>query len=176
MKTYKMIGIAVGAIIAGTVITLAVLNPNSYAETRENAAGDLHTRRYDLPDEVRFDQNGKRYERNELNEKSRTIQDIEWILSKQITYGRNWKVVQTLVEKDSAIIKAEVPVVIFTDDLEGRIQFSLPENLDSPTRKAVINVRSASRIGNSDLGENRRHIKQLLDEFEFAFRNDRINL
>jgi len=164
-----MIGIAAGAMIAGVVITLAVLNPNNHAETSENAADNLLTRRYDVPNETQFNP-------IDLTEKSRAISEIEWVLARQTTYGRSWKVIQTLTENDSAIIKAEVPVFIFTDDLEVRISFAPSENFDSNWRKVTINVRSVSRIGSTDLGENRRHIEQLLDELDFAFGNDRINL
>lgn len=169
MKTYKMIGLAVGAAVVGLFVTLAVLNPNNYFETSEDAADYLQTRHYDMP-EKSLDGANDHYR------KPYAVQEIERILSEQKTYGRSWKVVQTLTEKDSAIIRAEVPVLIFTNDLEVRIQFAPAENVNSSRRKATVNIRSASRIASSDLGENRRHVKQLLDEFDFAFGNDRINL
>ncbi len=167
MKTYKMIGIAVGTMIAGVTITLAVLNPNNSFETSENAADYLQTRHYEMP-------NMTISRPNEPIKKLYAIQTIEEILSQQKTYGRSWRVVQTVTENDSTIIRAEVPVLIFTDDLEVKIQFAPAENVNSPHRKATVNIRSASRIGSSDLGENRRHVKQLLDEFDFAFGDDRI--
>lgn len=169
MKTFKMIGIAVGVTAVGVIVTLAILNPKNYAETSEDAADNLHTRHYDVPMEMHS-------ATIELTEKPRAIREIEWILSRQKTYGRSWKVKETLTENDSAIIKAEIPVVIFTDDLEVQIQFAPSENFNSSWRKAIINIRSASRTGSCDLGENRRHIEQLLDELDFAFGNDRINL
>ena len=169
MKTYQMIGIAVGSMAAGVVITLAVLNPNNSFETSEDATDYLQTRHYEMP-------NMTASHPNEPIKKPYAIQIIEEILSQQKTYGRSWRVVQTSMEKDSAIIQAEVPVLIFIDDLEVRIQFAPAENVNSPRRKATVNIRSASRLGSSDLGENRRHVKQLLDEFDFAFGNDRINL
>jgi uncharacterized protein (DUF1499 family) len=168
MKTYKMIGIAIGAVVIGVVVTLVVLNPNNHFEMSEDAADYLQTRHYEVPD-MRVSHP------NEPIKKPHSIQEIEEILSRQKTYGRSWRVVQTLTEKDLAIIRAEIPVLIFTHDLEVRIQFMPSENFNSSLRKATINIRSASRIGGSDLGENRRHVKQLLDEFDFAFGNDRLN-
>jgi len=167
MKTYKMIGIAIGAAIVGLVVTLVVLNPNNYAETGENAANNLHTRRYDMSNQTYFNP-------NDSVPRSRAVMDIEWILSSQTTYGRSWKVKETLAEKDSAIIRAEVPVLFFTHDLEVQIQFAPLENPRQPQRKATVNVRSASRSDGSDLGENRRHIKQFLEALDFSLDDDRL--
>ena len=169
MRTYKIIGIAVGALAAGIVVTLVVLNPTDIAETSENAADNLQTRRYDVPNEII-------YAPNDLIRQPSLITEIERILSRQKTYGRSWRVLDTKIEADSVVVKTEVPVLIFIDDLEVKIRFAPSENFDSTRQKAIINVRSASRTGRSDLGENRRHIEQLLEELDFAFGNDRINL
>jgi uncharacterized protein (DUF1499 family) len=71
------------------------------------------------------------------------------------TYGSSWKLVG---ESDSAekgkVIKAEVPVVVFTDDLEVYIK-QTPDGVS-------IDAKSNSRVGKSDFGENARHIRQLL--------------
>ncbi len=163
MKIYKIIGIAVGAIVAGTGITLSALNPTNRAETGETATDDLQTRRYELPDDGRY-----------ATEKSLAVMQIERILSEQKTYGRSWKVVETKMENDLITIKAEVPVVFFTDDLEVRIEFLPMQKIGSARRKAIINIRSASRVGKSDLGENQRHIKQLLEALDFAFADEKL--
>lgn len=51
-------------------------------------------------------------------------------------------------------LHAEVPVLTFTDDLTV--------TLSSNNKETTVNVRSASRVGKGDFGENRRHIIQLL--------------
>lgn len=66
------------------------------------------------------------------------------------TYGKPWRV--TSHEENE--VHVEVPVLIFTDDLV----VSLKEGHAGVT----LDVRSASRVGRNDLGENRRHILQLL--------------
>ena len=168
MRPYKIIGIAVSALAAGIVVTLVVLNPTNSAEMSENAADNLKTRRYDVPNEI--------FAPNDSIRKPGVIMEIERILSQQKTYGRSWRVLDTKIEADSVVVKTEVPVLIFIDDLEVKIRFAPSGNFDSTRQKAIINVRSASRTGRSDLGENRRHIEQLLEELDFAFGNDRINL
>ena len=65
------------------------------------------------------------------------------------TYGRNWKVVE-----EGEILRVEVPVLVFTDDLS--VQFW--ENAG----KTRVEVESRSRVGRGDFGENRRHIRQFL--------------
>jgi uncharacterized protein (DUF1499 family) len=59
------------------------------------------------------------------------------------------------------MIKAEVPVVIFTDDL--RVE------LNAEGGETIVNARSASRVGKSDLGENRRHLLQLFEVLDKKF-------
>ena len=65
------------------------------------------------------------------------------------------------VISDNTIIHAEVPVLFFTDDLTVTL---IAEGGD--TR---VDVRSASRVGRSDLGENRRHVYQLLHALDKKF-------
>jgi hypothetical protein len=75
------------------------------------------------------------------------------------TYGSRWRLRNTEQINDPhpvLTIQTEVPVLFFTDDLEVKIQPS------SDGRHWLVDVRSASRTGKSDLGENRRHIKQFL--------------
>ena len=70
-------------------------------------------------------------------------------LSKQRTYGRAWKTVET---KDE--IRAEVFVLMFVDDVTIAIE------ADGDVTR--VDVRSQSRVGRGDFGENRRHVWQLL--------------
>lgn len=78
------------------------------------------------------------------------------------TYGRAWNLrstdIPTSAAGDIALLHVEVPVIIFTDDLKVTMQ---REN-----NGVIINVRSASRIGRGDFGENRRHVLQFLNALD----------
>ncbi len=153
MRIIKIFGIAVGAVVTGTAVTLFVRNLQRYAETTINSDDkDLLTRRYNTAKDI-----------------SVIVEDIKNLLSKQTTYGRDWRVVDSKIENNSAVIKAEVPVVIFTDDLKISLTFEPLEDSDSGKNEIVLNIYSASRVGNSDFGENRRHIKQILRGLDFHF-------
>ncbi|MCY7347360.1 MAG: DUF1499 domain-containing protein [Pyrinomonadaceae bacterium] len=166
MKTYQIIGITVGAFVAGTIVTLSILNPRNYAETSVNADDfNLRTRRYTI--------SKKSFSGDDDAGAIRSVvKEIGFILARQKTYGRSWQVVDSAIEKKSAAIKATVPVVIFTDDLQVAVEFESAKNGDSTKMQIVVNVRSTSRVGNSDLGENRRHIVQLLEDLDFSFGNE----
>ena len=79
------------------------------------------------------------------------------------SWGSNWKLTENKIENDTAIIKAEVPVVFFTDDLEVKIK--------QTDGGVTVDVRSNSRVGKSDFGENRRHVAQLLEALDKKFGN-----
>lgn len=84
---------------------------------------------------------------------------VREIIPTMTTWGAHWKLVDPGVrEGNQIVIKAEVPVVIFTDDLTVTITYS--------GESARVNVRSASRVGKSDFGENRRHVAQFLDALD----------
>lgn len=72
------------------------------------------------------------------------------------SYGRSWKLTEAKAQGDDFKIRAQIAVIVFTDDL----QVTIREN--KATRQVSLDVRSASRVGRGDLGENRRHIIQLL--------------
>ncbi len=78
------------------------------------------------------------------------------------TWGGTWKLIETKQPSaDTATIVVEVPVVIFTDDLKIEMK--------SDGNQTVVNMRSASRVGKSDLGENRRHLLQILEVLDAKF-------
>ena len=168
MKAVKKISIIGIAAVGGAIGTLAILNPNTVAETSENNTdARLATRHYKI---------GKSRISKEINADSPSliVKDVEFVLAEQKTYLRSWKVVETKSEKDSAVIKAEVPVVFFTDDLEVRLQYLPSKEANSEIAELIVNVRSASRVGNTDFGENRRHLNQLLEALDSFFQNDRL--
>lgn len=132
-----------GIIVLGVLI-LGAMNPTNVAGTRpDHPDPRLRTRHY----------------RQSINHARRVVVDL---LRTQKTYGRRWRhvvengMLQIAVgdEKIERVERAEVPVLFFTDDLAVTLRGN--------TKEVTIDVRSASRIGRGDFGENRRHILQLL--------------
>ena len=144
MNIIKIIGIAAGAAVAG-VAGLTIMNPGNVAQTSaDNQDAALRTRRY----------------KTDLQTFTSETKTLVPTIS---TYGQDWKVVSSESAGNSAVIKIEVPVVIFTDDLEIKADY------DAQTGEVVVNVYSASRVGKSDLGENRRHVLQVLEVLDGWF-------
>lgn len=133
-----------GAIPAVAFGALAALNPTNVAETSETSE-TLQTRHY-------------------KTDLQNFVAETEKIIPTLSTYGKSWRVVESKTENDSATIKAEVPVLFFTDDLVINANFNEEKN------ETTINIRSASRVGKSDLGENRRHILQILAALDEKFK------
>ena len=76
-------------------------------------------------------------------------------IPKLSTYGQAWRV---MAESDPGVVKCEVPVLVFTDDLEITIE--------AEPGGSRVDVTSASRVGQGDMGENARHIRQLLSALD----------
>lgn len=74
------------------------------------------------------------------------------------TYGRRWRFVAMQAEPEHIVLRAEVPVLLFTDDLTVTLR--------AAPGGCLLDVHSASRVGRGDFGENRRHILQLLAALE----------
>lgn len=139
MNLIKIIGIVAGATALG-LAALTTTNPGNTAETSaDNANENLRTRRY----------------QTNLKDFAAVVEKLAPTLE---TYGQNWRLTSTDTTDSAAHFKIEVPVVFFTDDLE--IKAVAEKDF------VIVNVRSASRIGNSDLGENRRHVAQILDAID----------
>lgn len=120
-------------------------NMTNIAETNpEHEDAELKTRHYSA----------------DLQAVKKSVEEIVPALS---TYFRSWRLVESNAnaDKNSAAIRVEVPVVIFTDDLKI--------DLKREGDETIVNVRSASRIGRNDFGENRRHILQLLEKLDEKF-------
>ena len=142
MNILKIIGIAAGVAVAG-LVGLAVTNPGNIAETLENGADEtMRSRRY----------------RTRLEN---FVGETEKIIPSLAKYGQNWRLLSTEMTGDSAVIRAEVPVLVFTDDLVIR---AVAEN-----EETIVSIRSNSRLGKSDFGENRRHVLQLLRALDEKF-------
>jgi len=148
MNILKIIGIAAGAVAVG-VSALAIANPGNSAETSADAKDEnLRPRKYRTPLE-------------------NFVAETEKIIPTLSTYGENWKLISGAggneAKNDSAVISAEVPVVVFTDDLKIKAESDTEEGF------IIVNIRSASRVGKNDLGENRRHITQILQALDEKF-------
>lgn len=131
------------AVIIFAVLAIAILvigrvfYPDNIAETApDGGKKNLKTRIYN----------------SDLETAGKTVKEIIPTLS---TYGGNWKLVgETDNTEKGKVIKAEVPVVIFADDLEVYIK--------EIGNEVSIDAKSNSRVGKSDFGENARHVNQLL--------------
>lgn len=141
----KIIGIAAGVAVAG-VAGLAAMNPGNVAETSES------------PQEEAFK---TRHYKTDL--KTLTV-EAERIIPTLTKYGQHWRFISTSSDEKTATIKAEIPVVVFTDDLEIKAETHAEKD------GTIVNVRSNSRVGKSDLGENRRHVLQLLRALDEKFK------
>ena len=130
---------------AATDAVLAACNPGNVAQTSpDHPKPALRTRRYARTADAKA-----------------LRQAIERVISTRTTYGRSWRLVGTTLTPDGGFtVRAEVPVLFYTDDLEVQVQ---PDSKDTQWR---VDVTSRSRVGKSDLGENRRHVKQLLEALD----------
>lgn len=148
MSIFKIVGIAVSVVAIG-LAGLSMTNPGNVVETSADAPDtNFRTRHY----QVNFDT---------------FVDETKKIIPTLTTYGQNWKVVGgedvDKSQSDSAAINVEVPVVFFIDDLKiSAVKKPL-------TNEIEVNVRSGSRVGKSDLGENKRHVRQLLDALDEKF-------
>jgi hypothetical protein len=94
----------------------------------------------------------------------RAISAAQGALRAQKTYGRGWKITgYDSTTSQSQRIHSEIPVLIFIDDFA----VTLKHQSDGGTR---VDCLSASRVGNGDFGENRRHIIQFLDALDVALK------
>lgn len=122
-----------------------VATPGNVAQTAANHAdAQLRTRRHQVSAQ-------------------KLTQELENLIPTLRTYGRAWKMTSSSTRSNDTVISCEVPVLVFTDDLivtiRGEKNFS------------DVDVRSSSRVGKSDLGENRRHILQLLSQLNNVLQN-----
>jgi uncharacterized protein (DUF1499 family) len=83
----------------------------------------------------------------------KTVKEIIPTLS---TYGSTWQVTDQTDSGNMFGIKAEVPVIVFTDDLEVNVKNAENEG------EVQVDVVSKSRVGKSDFGENARHVRKVL--------------
>ena len=87
--------------------------------------------------------------------------ESEKIIPTLSSWGSNWRLAGSEETETAVLIKTEVPVVMFTDDLQIKAE-KAPDGV-------IVNVHSNSRVGKSDFGENRRHVLQILEKLDAKF-------
>lgn len=142
--------VATTIVAAGAgIFTLSAFNPTNIAETApDHSDADLRTRRYPI--------------KGDLKSMRQTVEEIVPTLT---TWGGKWKLAATKTDDSSEnkeVIRAEVPVVFFTDDLWIELK--------QEANEIVVNAHSNSRVGKSDLGETRRHLLQILPMLDEKFK------
>lgn len=154
MKIIKIISIAAGAIAAATIAGLAIANPGNVAETSVDAKDENLRPRLYKTDLESF------------------VAETQKIIPTLSTYGQNWKFIGAgssgsgeigKPQIGTATLLVEVPVVFFTDDLEINAYY------DGEKGETLVNIHSASRVGHTDFGENRRRISQILRALDEKF-------
>ncbi len=153
MNIIKILGIAAGVAAAG-LAGLAISNPGNTAETSDDAKDEsLKTRYYQADFDI-------------------FVEETKKIIPTMTTYGQNWKLIggggggEAGNEKShhrSETMMVEVPVAFFIDDLEINVV------KESGADKIKVDLHSKSRTGKSDLGENKRHVLQLLKALDEKF-------
>lgn len=129
--------------VAATLLIARTFFPDNVAETApDGGAKNLKTRVY----------------KTDLANAAKVVGETIPTLS---SWGSNWRLTENKIENDTARLKAEVPVVFFTDDLEVKIR--------QTDGGVTVDVRSNSRVGKSDFGENRRHVVKILEELDKKF-------
>lgn len=151
MSIIKIIGIAAGVAAAG-LAGLAMTNPGNTAETSDDSTDEGLKTRYYQVDLRTF------------------VEETKKMIPKMTTYGQSWKLAGGGSEAGdgesqhhSETLIVEVPVAFFVDDLE------INAVKEADADKVKVSLRSKSRTGKSDLGENRRHVLQLLEALDEKF-------
>ncbi len=100
-----------------------------------------------------------RFYRTDITAATKAVSDV---ITTRSTYGSQWKLVGKTDGDDElpSKVKAEVPVIVFTDDLEVTIKHT------EKVGEVQIDVLSQSRVGKSDFGENARHVRQFLEALD----------
>ncbi len=135
------------ALVPATAAVLAIRHPGNVAQTRpDHPEPELRTRRYPRRGDA-----------------AAFRQRIESLIPSLSTYGKAWRLAGTVPAPGGGFaVKAEVPVLFFTDDLQVQVR---PDPVNGYW---LVDVVSRSRKGKSDLGENRRHVVQLLASLDHA--------
>jgi uncharacterized protein (DUF1499 family) len=141
----KYIIAAVGLIVlsaAGIIFIGRVSYPDNIAETSvEGGKKGLVTRFY-------------------TSDVKSVVKAVEELVPTLSTYGRSWELIDKTDVGAVSKLKVEVPVIVFTDDLEVTVRSADNEH------EVRVDVRSQSRVGKSDFGENARHVRKFLNALD----------
>lgn len=127
----------VAFLVAGK--TMNTSPPTNSAQTAPDETPELRTRLY-------------------WQSASEVVQAAQTVAGEQKTWFKSWRVGPTA----DNIIRVEIPVLFFTDDMTIRVEQSEGEG------ETRVNVESKSRVGQGDFGENRRHVAQFLKALDQA--------
>ncbi len=124
---------------------------NDAATTFKNSSVDLRPHRYDVPPQKIYDAAVK-------------------VVQTQKTYGQPWTITFADYMDDQQLgrVVVEIPVLFWIDDFSITIQ---PIGGDAADYR--VDVYSASRTGEADLGENARHIKQFFRALDRELANQK---
>jgi uncharacterized protein (DUF1499 family) len=141
----KKILIILGVVLVIFVVSVLIIGrtfyPDNIAKTSpDGGAKGLKTRFY----------------QTDLETARKTVTEVVQNLT---TYGSSWKIVNDKTQTVNTIT-AEVPVIVFTDDLTVKINETEKEG------EVKIDVESKSRVGKSDFGENARHVRKVLNSLD----------
>lgn len=143
MKKILIIAAVIAVPLLIIIILARVVFPGNISETKiDGDDSELKTRTYNADLQTVFE----------------TVKQIVPTLS---TYGSNWKLGDAKIESNAATVKAEIPVIVFTDDLKI--------SLKQTDGKTSVDIYSNSRVGQSDFGENRRHTLKILKALDKKF-------
>jgi uncharacterized protein (DUF1499 family) len=88
------------------------------------------------------------------------VKAVEELVPTLSTYGSSWELIDKTDVGAVSKLKVEVPVIVFTDDLEVTVRSADNEH------EVRVDVRSQSRVGKSDFGENARHVRKFLNALD----------
>lgn len=145
----KKVLIILAIVIVIPVIAIIIISRTFYPDNVAETSPDGGSKKIET-----------RYYGTDIAAAAKSAEEIIPTLS---SWGGTWKLVENKIEGNSAIIKAEVPVVCFTDDFVVTIMAQ--DKSDS----VKVDVRSSSRVGKSDFGENRRHVVKFLEAMDQKF-------
>lgn len=136
----RFVGSVLLAVIAALAATLLLfVVPRPWLTSSDVTTGahpgypDLQPRRYDFPPD----------------------QTLLFVGSAAARLPR-WRVVRTDVPTGTVQIEVKTPLGLFTDDMTVHVTLTGPDGNSS-----LVTIRSRSRVGRADLGENARHIRAL---------------
>ncbi len=144
----KKLLIAVAVIFVVFVVLILFIGRTFYPDNVAKTAPDggekgLHTRYY-------------------TTDLEHARESVTEVINSLSTYGSSWKIRNDKTQPEN-VITAEVPVIVFTDDLTVTLKQTNNEG------EIRVDIISESRVGKSDFGENARHVRKILIALDEKF-------